>query len=336
MAKWGEGDPRWIVEQRVDGTNVNNWHWTERDVSSWSSVLLRDLLLGVRAEGPEGVVQLTEVPKVEGESSINNRRGKLFFFYEWQLRASWLGGGVKFRGTVDVSNLSDENDMEDLDISVSLCKDQPDTPLLGLMKTRGVQEVRRALGEFVRQLKSEFSQGMILAKADGQPQLPEPQTQKNQIQTCKAQKSPTARCFSGPAPSFPGVPISTCTFNLTETFQTSPEELYRTFISQELVQVFTRCAAQVDARRGGRFQMLDGSVRGEFTQLVPNRKIEMRWRFRTWPGEHYAAVRLDLEDRGGETELRMECGGVPEGEEDSTREGWTRFYFQAIKQVFGY
>jgi len=32
----------------------------------------------------------------------------------------------------------------------------------------------------------------------------------------------------------------------------------------------------------------------------------------------------------------MECGGVPEGEEDSTREGWTRFYFQAIKQVFGY
>ncbi|XP_056283676.1 activator of 90 kDa heat shock protein ATPase homolog 1-like isoform X4 [Pseudoliparis swirei] len=271
MAKWGEGDPRWIVEQRVDGTNVNNWHWTERDVSSWSSVLLRDLLLGVRAEGPEGVVQLTEVPKVEGESSINNRRGKLFFFYEWQLRASWLGttgGGVKFRGTVDVSNLSDENDMEDLDISVSLCKDQPDTPLLGLMKTRGVQEVRRALGEFVRQLKSEFSQGMILAKADGQPQLPEPQTQKNQIQTCKAQKSPTARCFSGPAPSFPGVPISTCTFNLTETFQTSPEELYRTFISQELVQVFTRCAAQVDARRGGRFQMLDGSVRGEFTQLV--------------------------------------------------------------------
>ena len=27
MAKWGEGDPRWIVEDRTDGTNVNNWHW---------------------------------------------------------------------------------------------------------------------------------------------------------------------------------------------------------------------------------------------------------------------------------------------------------------------
>lgn len=29
MAKWGEGDPRWIVEERPDGTNVNNWHWYE-------------------------------------------------------------------------------------------------------------------------------------------------------------------------------------------------------------------------------------------------------------------------------------------------------------------
>ncbi len=27
MAKWGEGDPRWIVEERADAKNVNNWHW---------------------------------------------------------------------------------------------------------------------------------------------------------------------------------------------------------------------------------------------------------------------------------------------------------------------
>jgi hypothetical protein len=27
MALWGEGDPRWQVSERTDGTNVNNWHW---------------------------------------------------------------------------------------------------------------------------------------------------------------------------------------------------------------------------------------------------------------------------------------------------------------------
>ncbi|XP_041660947.1 activator of 90 kDa heat shock protein ATPase homolog 1-like isoform X2 [Cheilinus undulatus] len=291
MAKWGEGDPRWIVEQRADGTNVNNWHWTERDVSGWSSERLRQLLLGVRVEGPEGVCQLTDVSKLDGEASINNRKGKLIFFYEWQIRANWLGtssGGVKYRGTVDVANLSDENDLDDLDISASLCKDQPNTPLLDLMRKKGVQEVRRVLGEYIRQVKSEFSQGMILPTATG-PKPPQPQ-KPTHVQSSKAQ----------------------------------------------FVQVFTRSAATVDGRRGGRFQLLGGNVSGEFTQLVPDLRIEMRWRFRTWPSEHYATIKLDLEDQGDETELTMECRGVPAGEEDSTREGWTRFYFQAIKQTFGY
>lgn len=64
---------------------------TERDVSCWSSERLRQLLLGVRVEGPEGICHLTDVSKLDGEASINNRKGKLIFFYEWQLRASWLG-----------------------------------------------------------------------------------------------------------------------------------------------------------------------------------------------------------------------------------------------------
>ncbi|KAA3472922.1 signal peptidase complex catalytic subunit SEC11A [Gossypium australe] len=27
MAKYGEGDKRWIVEERPGGANVHNWHW---------------------------------------------------------------------------------------------------------------------------------------------------------------------------------------------------------------------------------------------------------------------------------------------------------------------
>ncbi|XP_037541599.1 activator of 90 kDa heat shock protein ATPase homolog 1 [Nematolebias whitei] len=339
MAKWGEGDPRWIVEERADATNVNNWHWTERDVSAWSSERLRQLLLSVQVEGPEGACQLTDVNKLEGEASINNRKGKLFYFFEWQLKASWLGtscSGVKYRGTLDVANLSDENDEDDLDISVCLCKDQPSTPLLDLMKRSGIKAVRRVLGEYVRELKSDFSQGMILPTTDGQ-KLPAPElTTKNQVKTSKTQISTNVKCSSGPAACPSGGCIKTCSFSLKETFQTSADELYRTFINQEFVQVFTRSAATVDGQRGGRFQLLDGSVSGDFTELVPDQRIEMRWRFRTWPSEHYATIRLELEDHGDETELKMECRGAPAGEVETTREGWNRFYFQAIKQTFGY
>ena len=43
MAKWGEGDPRWIVEERPDATNVNNWHWTEKNADAWSKAKLKVL-----------------------------------------------------------------------------------------------------------------------------------------------------------------------------------------------------------------------------------------------------------------------------------------------------
>lgn len=41
-------------------------------------------------------------------------------------------------------------------------------------------------------------------------------------------------------------------------------------------------------------------------------------------------------DRSSETELKVECRGVPESEEERTKEGWKRYYFEAIKQTFGF
>lgn len=47
MAKWGEGDPRWIVEERPDATNVNNWHWTEKNATPWSKERFQQLFSDV-------------------------------------------------------------------------------------------------------------------------------------------------------------------------------------------------------------------------------------------------------------------------------------------------
>lgn len=65
-------------------------------------------------------------------------------------------------------------------------------------------------------------------------------------------------------------------------------------------------------------------------------KIEMRWRFKTWPSEHYSKVIIDLTDKGDCTELALTQTGVPESDFDRTREGWKRYYWEAIKQTFGY
>lgn len=52
--------------------------------------------------------------------------------------------------------------------------------------------------------------------------------------------------------------------------------------------------------------------------------------------DHYASVAMVFKDQGGETVLSVDLKGVPSEFEDTTREGWNRFYFQAIKQTFGY
>ncbi|XP_048830730.1 activator of 90 kDa heat shock protein ATPase homolog 1a [Brienomyrus brachyistius] len=332
MAKWGEGDPRWIVEERADATNVNNWHWTERDVTNWSSDKLKELLSGVRVESEEGSCGVTEVSKVEGEASINNRKGKLIFFYEWDVQATWKGvsnTGTKYKGSIEVPNLSDENNMEDLDIIVTVTKGDPEAPLPVLMKTEGAAKIRAALGSYVDYLKTEFTQGMILPTANGVSKQAQSQAQ---VKVDKTQIG----FVSSAAASSAGVKIPTCKVSLKDTFLTSAEELYRVFINQELVQAFTHAAAVVDGEKGGKFRLLDGNILGEFQELVPEQKIVMKWRYNTWPCEHYATVTMNLLDRGNDTELAVELRGVPVNEEERTRHGWQQYYFEGIKQTFGY
>ncbi|XP_056624671.1 activator of 90 kDa heat shock protein ATPase homolog 1b [Triplophysa dalaica] len=334
MAKWGEGDPRWIVEERADATNVNNWHWTERDATNWSSEKLKELLMGLQVESEEGMCEITEVSKAEGEASINNRKGKLIFFYEWNLMATWTGtskSGIKYKGNIEVPNLSDENDMDDLDISVSLCKDEPETTLLSLMRREGADKVRSALASYVDFLKTEFTQGMILPTANG---VTNQQNAQAQVKSNKTQISSSTA--AAPPPPRTGVKIPTCKFSLKDTFLTSPDELYRVFLNQDMLQAFTRSSAVVEPGKGGKFRLLDGHVNGEFQELVPDQKIVMKWRFNSWPCEHYATVTLTFTDKANETELKIECRGVPESEEERTRDGWQRYYCHAIKQTFGY
>ncbi|KTF78836.1 hypothetical protein cypCar_00014562 [Cyprinus carpio] len=51
---------------------------------------------------------------------------------------------------------------------------------------------------------------------------------------------------------------------------------------------------------------------------------------------HAATVTLNFVNQGSETELILEARGVPSNEEERMKEGWQRYYFNAIKQTFGY
>ena len=47
-----------IVEERADATNVNNWHWTEKNATGWSKDKLKELLVGLQVENDECIFNI--------------------------------------------------------------------------------------------------------------------------------------------------------------------------------------------------------------------------------------------------------------------------------------
>lgn len=59
--------------------------------------------------------------KCEGEAVANNRKGKLIFFYEWNMVLKWISDEISSKnveGKINIPNLSEENDISEIDVSI--------------------------------------------------------------------------------------------------------------------------------------------------------------------------------------------------------------------------
>lgn len=61
--------------------------------------------------------------KCEGEAVANNRKGKLIFFYEWNIVLKWVlnrQSSNNIEGKINIPNLSEENDINEIDVSITI------------------------------------------------------------------------------------------------------------------------------------------------------------------------------------------------------------------------
>ncbi|EMP31758.1 Activator of 90 kDa heat shock protein ATPase like protein 2 [Chelonia mydas] len=241
---------------------------------------------------------------------------------KWTDEGTMKESGEKHEGFVEIPNLSEENEVDDTEISVSKKKGDGDV-LKDLMRTEGTSKVREALRHYLKVLKTEFTLGMILpTKTSAGPEL----AVKKKLSENNMQDSVLPVSLDTV-----GVKIPTVKILLKEMFDSPIEELYSIFITKELVQKFSKSCAVIQAKRGGKLQMFDGCITGEYIELLPSQRIVMKWRCRDWPHEHYATVALNFKDRATQTELQVECKGVPVCNEDSTRQRWQKQHFEEIR-----
>lgn len=339
MALWGQGDARWIVEEREDAKNVNNWHWSEVDASGPSKKFFKEKFMELTDTGTEGSVRISEVTKCEGEASVNNRKGKVIYFFEWSVELKWCGktatSNDNITGKIIIENISEENTEDEIEISTRQNKNGAEhTKLHQMVKSQLVPKCREIVGDYIKYLQVEHGKQVILPTKKGEGINSQPTKPKEPVPVNSVKKKMAETVISKkPTES---VDNKRTNINLNDTFMCCVDDLFQCFINPDKMRAYFNGAAEVDPRESGKFSMLGGMISGSYLEIQPNESIHLHWRFKDWPADIYSSVTLKFKDTGSTTELSLSQVGVPQYSVEQIKSGWYKYYFNAIKRTFGY
>ncbi|MCP9264639.1 Activator of 90 kDa heat shock protein ATPase-like protein 1 [Dirofilaria immitis] len=345
MARWGEGDPRWIVEERPDAINVNNWHWTEKNATPWSKQRLKELLEGQKYENGSTVVVFKELKKLDGEATANNRKAKLIFLFEWIIELSFeakiAGSDIDYEGHIEIPNLSDENEVDEITPSVITSGPHEDR-IRYLLNHEVAAFIRKQLAVYIRELKEEFSKGLILPTDRTKPQV----ISKGKV----IEKQHVTSADNDLTESAP-INVDVKSLSFMESFKVQPDQLWEVLTETEacfsclsqgcfhfphMVKKWSNSEAKLDLKPQGAFTLFGGMVTGEFVKIEPCKELGMKWRLKTYPAGYFANLTFVLKDEGDSTTLEVDVTDVPAIEYDKTEDGLRRFYMQNIMRTFGF
>lgn len=288
MAKYGEGDKRWIVEDRPDGANVHNWHWAETNCLEWSRTLLSKLLSELTILDGEGnlYIKTKTLEKLEGEAYVNVRKGKIIPGYEIALTLSWEGevkdpdgkSVIKCDGTVEIPYIADENADEDPEVKI-LVKDEG--PLEKRLKEAMVAKGKPVILEKVRVY--------VQSMAKGGPAKDELEVKKAPGSAAKSSVSSAAAASNVGAQKEVKKEVKKeekkgfKTITLTEKFSCRAKDMFEIMMDENRWKGFTQSNAKISKEVGGEISIFDGSVTGVNMELVEGKLIVQKWRFGSWP-----------------------------------------------------
>lgn len=108
--------------------------------------------------------------------------------------------------------------------------------------------------------------------------------------------------------------MATQVLKFKRTVNAPPAEVYRAFTNATALREWLCDAAQADPRKGGRVHLwwnVGYYTTGEYTALVPNRKVAFTWRGRSDPDA--TSVQVSLAAKNGATRVTLAHAGVGAG-----------------------
>ena len=127
----------------------------------------------------------------------------------------------------------------------------------------------------------------------------------------------------------------TTTIKQTVTISASPEEIYEAFTDPKKHSEFTGSKATGKPKVGEEFTAWDGYISGKHLELEKGKRIVQEWINTDWPqGLPPSRFELTLKADAGGTEVSMVQSNVPADQEEELLDGWTKFYWEPLKDYF--
>lgn len=335
------GEPQWIVTNREDGTNVNGWHWVEKDCFHWIEGRVGEKIPGA-VLGDTGVTIDATGTTVTGEATANNRRGKTIFLYELKVTSKWhkapaTEGDKAIEGTITFPYIGDDNEDEKWDVEVR-CTNKS---VVGSKVAGDTEfEVRKQAAPLLEKLIRECLDGMkehfsanhkACGNTSPSSSVAPPVSDYTQQQKPAEKKPEKSEKPATSAAGYAGAHVE-----MTEKFNTSnPKEIYDLILDEGRMSVVAG-KAKIERTIGGKFSLFDGAVTGVIVELVSGKKIVEKWRFSSWEKDHYSLVTITLAEKSGKTVLTLKQDGVPPDDLVRTQQGWKTNIWERMKVIFGY
>ena len=124
-------------------------------------------------------------------------------------------------------------------------------------------------------------------------------------------------------------------FSVSEVIPATPDLIYSAWLDTTAHSAFTGDEASVEPFVGGRHSSFGGYAEGTTLELSPGRRIVQTWRSKDFPdGTPDSRLEVTLEETLGGTMVTIQHTEIPSGQGERYREGWVKFYLQALKQYF--
>ncbi|KAL1297313.1 hypothetical protein AAFC00_004864 [Neodothiora populina] len=323
--------------------NPNNWHWVNKDVTSWTKEYLEKDLVGIKAERDGASAEISKLLSQEGDAEVAQRKGKVITIFDLKLQLEYTGktkDGEDVSGTINIPEVAHDTDEDDYVFDIEIYSESATkTPVKDLVKAEITPQLRTHLQKIAPALMDTHAKDLQHG-ADHQTAFKPATVYSSSSINSAANAKDDGSASSSAATSTTGAKaINVTSLSDQQEFRCDAATLYSIFTDAGRIAAFTRSPPRVfdGAHPGGKFELFGGNVSGEYTALSPPTSIEQKWRLAQWPRGHYSTLRLKFEQNNVDavTIMRADWQGIPVGQEEASQRNWDEYYVRSIKLTFG-